>query len=456
MKIALFVHCFYPEHYFGTEKYTLDLALHLKGMGHDVVVVTARNEGEKGLAEVVTTYRYRDLLVYIVDKNFVPMKRIRDKYYQPEMRDILRGILIDIAPDIVHVTHIYNHSAVLLEVVREMSIPCVATLTDFFGICHTSHLRTAAGKMCDGPNARRTNCLSCNMARAAGMLPMSGALRKYAAREPMSTVLATSISYLTRLARYKNEWMSEFVGDVTGMAGLMMTLYRVYGGIIAPTRFLKNAYVSNGLAGEVRISHFGVDISRDAKPEPTQGAPLRFAYIGQLLEHKGVDILVDAFCALPAGSAELEIYGKEEQHPAFTEALKEKARGHAITFRGTFPPELMSDVLKEIDFVVIPSRWYENSPLVLLNSLASHTPVIISNAAGMTEFVEEGRNGYIFKMGSVSDLLRVMKSIVARPDEARRLVTTTHYDRTTAAMTEDVVALYSDVLNASASKVLAK
>lgn len=456
MKIALFVHCFYPEHYFGTEKYTLDLALNLKGMGHDVVVVTARNQGEESLSDLLTTYYYRDLLVYIIDKNVIPIKRIKDRYYQPEMRDVLRRVLTDVAPDIVHVTHIYNHSGVLLEIVREMNIPCVATLTDFFGICHTSHLRTAAGKMCEGPNARRTNCLSCNMQRAAGLLPMSGFLAKHAIREPMSTILATSISYVAKLARYKNEFISEFVDDITGMADLMMTLYRAYGGIIAPTRFLRDAYVSNGLTGEVRVSHFGVDISRDAKPEPAPGAPLRFAYIGQLLEHKGVDILVDAFCALPAGSAELEIYGKEEQHPWFTEALREKARGHAISFRGTFPPDLMSDVLKEIDFVVIPSRWYENSPLVLLNSLASHTPVIISNAAGMTEFVEEGKNGHIFKMGSVSDLLRVMKSIVAQPDEARRLAATTHYDRTTAAMTEDVVALYSDVLNASASKVLAK
>ncbi len=78
-------------------------------------------------------------------------------------------------------------------------------------------------------------------------------------------------------------------------------------------------------------------------------------------------------------------------------------------FSGTFPKEEIGKVFSELDYFVIPSTWYENSPLVLLDALASHTPVIVSDVEGMTEFVEEGKNGYVFKRGNISDLLRVLK-----------------------------------------------
>ena len=46
MKVALFVHCFFPEHYYGTETYTLQIAQNLKSLGHEVVVVAAIFQGE--------------------------------------------------------------------------------------------------------------------------------------------------------------------------------------------------------------------------------------------------------------------------------------------------------------------------------------------------------------------------------------------------------------------------
>jgi len=97
------------------------------------------------------------------------------------------------------------------------------------------------------------------------------------------------------------------------------------------------------------------------------------------------------------------------------------ANGSAVSFLGTFPKEKIANVLAELDFLVIPSTWYENSPLVLLSALASHTPVIVSDVAGMTEFVEEGKNGFAFKMGNVDELERVFRRILNDPAAARRM-----------------------------------
>ena len=106
----------------------------------------------------------------------------------------------------------------------------------------------------------------------------------------------------------------------------------------------------------------------------------------------------------------------------------------------------MAEVLRDIDVLVIPSRWCENSPLVLLDALATHTPVIVSDTPGLTEFVEEDRNGYRFTLGSAGHLEKVMRKFIDDPQLATKLSQSTEYPRTTRDMAEDVLKVYSFAL----------
>jgi glycosyltransferase involved in cell wall biosynthesis len=99
-----------------------------------------------------------------------------------------------------------------------------------------------------------------------------------------------------------------------------------------------------------------------------------------------------------------------------------------------------------MDFLVIPSTWYENSPLVLLNALASHTPVIVSDVEGLTEFLQPDVNGYKFARGDVDDLERVMLQIITSKENMRRLIHSTDYPKTSMSMTEEVLEVYSSIL----------
>lgn len=124
------------------------------------------------------------------------------------------------------------------------------------------------------------------------------------------------------------------------------------------------------------------------------------------------------------------------------ETLRGLADGRHVSFLGTFLSEKMADVLRDMDLMVIPSRWYENSPLVLLNALATHTPVLVSDVAGMTEFLEPGRNGYAFERGNADDLARQLAGLVSAPEDLYAMARTTHYDKTTDQMAEETLALY--------------
>jgi glycosyltransferase involved in cell wall biosynthesis len=173
-------------------------------------------------------------------------------------------------------------------------------------------------------------------------------------------------------------------------------------------------------------------------------------YVGQLAPHKGVDLLLDAALKMPAGSLRLKVHGPENQDPVYMARLRTLAGDHT-EFRGTFPPAKMPAVLAEMDVLAIPSTWYENSPLVLLYALATHTPVLVSDVQGLTEFIGSG-GGWRFKRGDLADLTRTLRGIVDDPAQVQAMATRTAYDRDNADMTRDIVSLYGRVMETYQSK----
>ncbi|MBI5101814.1 MAG: glycosyltransferase family 4 protein [Nitrospirae bacterium] len=449
MKVALFVHCFFPDHFYGTETYTLELARNLRELGHEAVVVTAVFPGEPMKDKMVTYYEYEDIPVYCIDKNYLPDTRVKDGYYRPEMYGVLKDVLTDIKPDIVHVTHLINHTAVLLDAAEDLALPIVASCTDFFGFCYNNKLEAADGSLCSGPNRGRTNCLACFLKAVAQFSPDTFS-KRLAGKYPF--IAAHALNALRRVPYFRKGKIAGIVLDVIRRPDLLLHRYSKYGAVIAATKFLGDSYIANGLTAPVHIIRFGVDLPRLPKKQKGKKLPVKLGFIGQIAAHKGTGLLVEAFCRLPEGASELHIYGPEDMSPEYFTRLKEKSAGRRIFYHGTFPKEKMAEVLSDMDFLCIPSIWYENSPLVLLNALASHTPVIVSDVEGMTEFLEEGRNGYIFSRGGVDDLERVLRRIIADPEKALAMTATTEYARTTRMMAEDVLAVYNAVIRGTVNE----
>lgn len=447
MKIAIFVGFFFPYSIYGTETYTLNLAKQLRLMGHDTVVITAHANRESDNKEVLSTYVYEEIPVYCINSNYFPKERMKDTYYLPQMRGLYRDLLATINPDIIHVTHINNHSCVLLEIAVDNKIPMVCTFTDFFGICYKSTLEGADGSLCKGPDRDKLNCLLCYSKQIVSNRDENSAVNILVKKCPwLLNYKYAFLEYFNRVTGlYKYTVMR--VRDIKDRPEDLLRYNSLYDAVIAPTKFLRNTYIANGLKVPIHLIHFGVDLSRTAKMPPGNQFPVRFGFIGQIARHKGTDILIDAFRRLPKGKAELYVYGKMNDKIPYSEELRKSSEGYAVFFKGTFPSDKINEVLNSIDILVIPSIWYENSPLVLLNSLASHTPVIISDVEGMTEFVDEGRNGYVFKMGSVDELEKVLRRVIDNPEKSRAMFKTTEYPRTNEMMVKDVLSVYESVMS---------
>ncbi len=440
MKVAIFVHCFFPEHFYGTETYTLQLATQLRAMGHDAMVVSAIFQGEPPRKALLSKYEYQNIPVYCIDKNFLPHSRVKETFYQENMHGVFQDFLRETSPDIVHVTHLINHTAVLLEVVKEFRIPMVATLTDFFGFCFTCKLEAVDGALCSGPNPTASNCLACYMKESGAVAGKRFTV--FLTTPPFVTIAASIISRFTDFPWFPKGTLSSVVEDLRVRPEILLNCYKSYRAIIAPTRFLKEAYQANGFSMRCFESKFGVDIDRSPKPARSSDGPLVFGYIGQISPHKGIDILLTAFTMLASPRSELHIYGAEDQAPDYSARLRAAVGDRLVRFLGTFPKERMGEIFASLDVLVIPSRWYENSPLVLLYALASHTPVVVADVAGLTEFIEIGRNGFVFSRGSAAALESALRHFVDDCGLASRMSRSTEYRRTSRDMVEDVLPVY--------------
>ena len=449
MKVALFVHCFFPNHYYGTEVYTLTVAKELVARGHEPVVVTARFPGEPAQQQMIEEYSWDGIRVISIDKNAMPHRAVRDTYDQPALTEIHRNILQQIKPDIVHVCHLINHTTALIHAASALGLPIVATLTDFFGFCFTNQLEAADGSLCAGPAPSRANCVTCYL-KATGPVPTSmfGRAILQLAQNLSSQFLARAVSrshLVERIFKFSPQ-------DLVARPQILAEAMRAYRIAFAPSLFLKNAYERNEFPAPLVLSHFGVDIDRSAKPTRHPGRPIHIGYIGQIAPHKGVHHLVEALKAAGRPNLSVSIWGPNNQAPAYFRNLVDASRGANVHFAGTFPLDSVAKVLADVDVLVIPSTWYENSPMILLQALATHTPVIVSDVEGMTEFVEHGRNGFHFARGNSAALAAVLRRIADEEGLIETMSRQTEYRRTSSDMVNDLLASYDSVLRMEPSQ----
>ncbi|MCC6918720.1 MAG: glycosyltransferase [Alphaproteobacteria bacterium] len=439
MKVALVTHCYFPNHVYGTEVLVAIMARELAALGHEPVVISAVFEGEPRQATPIVRYEWDGVPVVSIDKNAFPARELGESYDQPAMQPVYLDLLRGIRPDVVHVFHIMNHTTALLDAAAVLGIPLVATLTDFFGVCLNHRLETAAGALCTGPNALRSNCMACHIKAEAertrsGRWSMANAS---ALRPVAATVLAASGRYVPRMR------VSGFrPSDVTARPERLARAFRNYRAAIAPTSFLRDIYEANRFPVPLHVVHFGLDIDRRPKPPPPDEAVTRLAFMGQIAPHKGLHIVLEALRRVAAPHIHLTVWGDTAQDPAYMAHLRSLAEGLPVRFAGRFPRERVADVLAEADAALIPSLWYENSPQSLMEALATHTPVIVTDMPGLTEFVRPSQNGFIVKTGDVASMQGVLADIAGRRVDLRGLSLTTAYPRTTRDMALQTLALY--------------
>ena len=158
------------------------------------------------------------------------------------------------------------------------------------------------------------------------------------------------------------------------------------------------------------------DHVRTLEKVPDPEGRIRFGFVGSLVWYKGGETMVRAMRRLVGRKAVLNVYGDfkpdADEHHA---ELARLAEGADVHFKGRFDNSKLSEVYAEIDVLVVPSVWYENSPITIHEAYLTSTPVLASGVGGMAEYVRDGVDGLHFAVGDEADLARKMARFLDEP-----------------------------------------
>lgn len=172
--------------------------------------------------------------------------------------------------------------------------------------------------------------------------------------------------------------------------------------LIAPSQFMAKLVSENGWADDKIYTLANcVPVLEELKPAGPTSIRQPLLYFGRLSEEKGIEDLIRAskMCG-----TDLQIIGSGPIKEKLTKLAKSASGEGRTTFLGQIDGPALLDQIAKAGAVVIPSRWYENMPLALLEALALGKIVIASRIGGLPEVVKNGQNGFLFEPGNVADL----------------------------------------------------
>jgi glycosyltransferase involved in cell wall biosynthesis len=187
---------------------------------------------------------------------------------------------------------------------------------------------------------------------------------------------------------------------------------------VAPSPSIADEFQRLGVdAAKIRISDYGfVPLVRNVR-NGSDGTrrPLRIGYVGTLVWHKGVHVLIDAVRGLPSDAYEVNIYGHPDVFPDYAAGLRASAAGLPVRFMGAFDRARIADVYAQIDVLVVPSLWLENSPLVIHEAFMAGIPVVGARIGGIADLVDDGRTGLLYDPASPLELQTALAGLIEHP-----------------------------------------
>ncbi len=335
------------------------------------------------------------------------MLRVPRVIYSMQARKRLGGLLNAISPDICHAHNIYHHiSPSILSLLRQRGVPTVMTLHDLKIACPAYQMLAHDGicERCRGGhylNVVRHRCIKDSVA--------------------LSSVVMVEAALHRMLGSY-----SRFVDR-----------------FVVPSRFYAQKLVEWGFpAGAFRhIPNFVDAQAYEPRFEPGE----RLLYFGRLSREKGLHTLVRAVARV---KGRLTLVGTGTEAESLTRLARQLEAD--VRFAGYLTGPALHAAVREARAVVLPSEWYENAPMSVLEAYALGKPVVGARIGGIPELIQPGITGFQFESADVSSLCRALEDLAATPDArvaemGRAARTWVAADFSSDAYRERILQVYSEL-----------
>jgi len=496
MKVVLTVHQFLPDFFAGTEVVALGIAKELMRRGHEVRVVTGfparaplhkEQRFDSYIYEGIRVERFFHSHIYEgirVERFFhshAPTNKgenvIEADYNTPMFGRFFGKLLREWQPDIVHFVHLARLSASAIEACAAQKVPMIYTATDFWLVCPLYQLRLPDNSMCGGPDALSANCVRHHMKVMEQVQSSFQSLGHGAVHSDIlnstQDVNQATLSGATRMPLWlfrlfvwlmNTNWMprsslSAKVRALSKRPAFMRRQMNRLDLVLAPSHIVRTMLVRNGLEPErVRLLPYGINLERVSR-ETDRGKEekLRVGFIGSLYEHKGPHLLVEAVQALsPQIALEVLIHGRPDPNlqsaPYFGKLQKLIGDDERIHLCGPFPNEEIGRILSSLDVLVVPSVWYENTPIVIYEALAAGCPVVATDIEGISEIVRHEENGLLFPKEEAEALGACLERLANDRALLQRLAKNTKVPQSVSQHVSHLEEIYCEFLKSKVSR----
>jgi glycosyltransferase involved in cell wall biosynthesis len=341
----------------GSERYFFELNNELMKNGNEIIDFSMKdNKNYKSEFKefFIENIDYADKNLYRNIKNALKI------IYSFEAKKKLSKLIKKTKPDLAHL-HIFQHqlSYSILDELKKNNIPIIYTAHELKFLCPNYKMLNSKG-LCEKCKYKKYyNCL----------------LNKCS----------------------KNSFTKSFINVIEMYVSLLNKSTEKIDKFIVPSMFYYNKFIEFGFEKEklVYIPNF-ID-TKNYKPEFIPGKYI--LYFGRLSREKGIITLLNVMEKLSG----IKIYFVG--NGPLKNLVEEKSNQFKnIKFLGFKNGEELFEIIKNSSFTIIPSEWYENCPLSVLESFAFGKPVIGSDLGGIPELIINEKTGFIFEAGNEKKL----------------------------------------------------
>lgn len=299
--------------------------------------------------------------------------------YSFEARRKMEELLLNSSVDVAHF-HIFQHqiSPSVFEPLFKSKTPIVLTLHDLKPICpnYKMYVNGSVCEMCKGQ--KFYNCFKKRCTKGSALASLVNTVEMY---------FHYAMNYYQKVDRF-----------------------------VAVSEFYKDKMIEFGFPSD-KISCLPNYINvEDYDPFITEKG--YFLYFGRLSEEKGISVVLDS--AIKTPDIPYYIVGTGPLEGELKEKVKERSIKN-VKLIGFKSGDDLKKLLSEATCTIVPSVWYENCPMTVLESFASGRPVIGSKIGGIPELINNRKDGLVFKTGNAEDLSQKVKWIWENRSEAKEM-----------------------------------
>jgi len=299
------------------------------------------------------------------------LNRIPKVVYSFEARRNLSRLLDKASPDVCHAHNVYHHiSPSILSLLKRRGIPTVLTLHDLKIACPAYNMVTHDG-ICERCRGGRLH----------------------------NVVVHRCIKGST--------WLSTVVMVEAILHRLLGSYRRCVNRFVVPSRFYVDKLSEWGMP--VSVFRHVPNFVNAASYWPRYDSGNSFVYFGRVSREKGLATLIRA-----AASARCRLL-VAGTGPELEKLRRLVAQLHAdVTFLGFLTGETLHETVRCARAVVLPSEWYENAPMSVLEAYALGKPVIGARIGGIPELIREDETGISFTSGDEASLAAALRDMTER------------------------------------------